>query len=120
MPSPVPHPSAGVAFTVNHRRPKSLPDWVPVDHPARAILERKTGTRRGRVDYQLIDREDYSPNIPVWESLLKTRLIGIGEVDHGHEQLFLASDGRCFGDSAVHDAFYYHAETLLRYQLMPL
>jgi hypothetical protein len=102
---------------VNDHLRDSFPDWVPTDHPARTILRRKAGKSQGRIDYKLLDRDDYSSCIPVWETLLGTRLIGIGEVDHGHEQLFLASDGRCFGESVVHDAFYYHAESLSLFQL---
>jgi hypothetical protein len=105
---------------VSRHHRTSFPDWVPLDHPARAILERKEGKHRGRIIFKLLNREDYSQNIPVWESVLESRLVGIGEVDHGHEQLFIASDGRCFGESAVHDAFYYHAASLLRFQFMQL
>jgi len=108
------------ALLVNDRRQDSLPDWVPANHPARAILRHKAGKRRCGIDYMLVDREDYSPDIPVWECLLGTRLIGIGEVDNGHAQLFIASDGRCFGSSIVHDAFYFHADTLLCFHFMGL
>lgn len=101
-------------------RRTSFPDWIPADHPARAVLTRKEGKRRGRVQYRLLDRDEYSSDIAIWESLLGTRLIGIGDVDHGHEELYIASDGRCFGESAVHDAFYYHADSLFQFQLMQL
>jgi hypothetical protein len=99
----------------------SLPDWIPLDHPARAVLTRRQGKRRGRIDYQPLEPDDYSPNIPVWESLLGIRLIGIGEFGDGYQLLFLGSDGRCFSEDIVdNDVFYYEAESLVQFQLMPL
>lgn len=98
----------------------SFPDWVPLDHPARAVLTQKQGKRRGRITYRLLERDEYSPNIPIWESLLGIRLIGIGEFSNGYELLFLASDGRCFSEDIVAgDVFCYQAESLLRFKLMP-
>lgn len=47
-----------------------------------------------------------------WQVLLGTRLIGIAEVHHAHGMLLMAADGRCFGMSYVHDAFYFEGETL--------
>jgi len=43
----------------------------------------------------------------VWSDLLGTRLIGVAEVHHGHGKLYVATGGRCFGRSCVHDAFYF-------------
>ena len=57
----------------------------------------------------------------MWESLLGIRLIGIGEFSNGYEFLFLASDGRCFSEDIVDgDVFCYQAESIIRFQLMPL
>jgi hypothetical protein len=100
-----------------HRDCALFPDWVPANHPARAILLHKAGKRRGGVTYKLIDREDYSENIPVWEALLQTTLIGIAEVDQGDALLFIASDGRCFGDCNISGDFFYLADSLFQFWL---
>jgi hypothetical protein len=98
-----------------------LPDWIPLDHPAHALLSRRQGKRRGRISYRPLDLDEYSPNIPTWESLLQVRLIGIGEFGHGYQLLFLASDGRCFSEDIVDgDVFYYEAKSLVQFHLMPL
>jgi hypothetical protein len=39
--------------------------------------------------------------------LLGTRLVGIADMHHGHGELYVATDGRCFGRSCMHDAFYF-------------
>ena len=99
----------------------SFPDWVPVDHPARTVLARNVDTRWGPVAYRLVERDEYSANIPVWETQLGTRLIAIGEFDRGYQLLFLASDGRCFSaDIVAADVFHYHAASLFRFHLMLL
>jgi hypothetical protein len=36
------------------------------------------------------------------------RLIGIAGVHNDHAELYIASDGRCFGSSNRHPAGYYH------------
>ena len=97
------------------RHTSILPDWVPDDHPARAILERYDGKSRGSIDFGLIGRDEMHDEVATWERLLGTRLIGVGLADHGHEQLYVAGDGRCFGSSEVHDAFYFHADTLKKH-----
>ncbi len=92
-----------------------LPDWVPDDHPAREILARYDGKARGSIEFGLIDRDDMHKDVATWEHLLATRLIGVGLEDHGHGQLYVASDGRCFGSSEVHEAFYFHADSLKKF-----
>ena len=75
----------------------------------------------GLLTYRLLDQDEYSPNIPVWEALLGTRLIGIGEFNGGDELLFLARDGRCFSEDTIDgDVFHYHADSLFRFHLMAL
>ena len=97
-----------------------FPSSVPLDHPARDILRKLNGKQRGRVEFLLLPERDYHEEIPLWNQLLDTSLVGIGLVAGGAEQLFVSSDGRCFGSSEVHDAFYYHADSLRRYMWMPL
>ncbi len=99
------------------RQRSRLPDWVPNDHPAHEILARYDGKTRGSIQFGLIDPNDVHEEIATWENLLGTRLIGVGLEDHGHAQFYVASDGRCFGSSEVHDAFYFHADSLKKFQL---
>ena len=44
--------------------------------------------------------------VSAWQDLLRTRLVGIASVHHVHADLLMASDGRCFGMSLIHDAFW--------------
>jgi hypothetical protein len=98
-----------------------IPDWIPHDHPARAVLAKRQGKRRGRINYRALDPDEYSSNIPTWESLLGVRLIGIGDFGNEYQLLFLASDGRCFSEDIVdNDVFYYEAESLVQFQLMTI
>ncbi len=70
------------------RDPEPDPDWPPIEglvfrslHPCPAVTE-------------------------VWGRLLDTRLIGIASVHNDHAELYIASDGRSFGSSNMHPAFY--------------
>ena len=92
-----------------------LPDWVPDDHPAQEILARYDGKTRGSIEFGLINPDDMHEEVATWQTLLGTRLIGLGLEDHGHAQLYVASDGRCFGSSEVHDAFFFHADSLKKF-----
>ena len=47
------------------------------------------------------------PILRVWEELLATQLVGVAEFCHAHGELYVDGDGRCFGQSCVHDAFYF-------------
>ncbi|MEQ6433711.1 SUKH-3 domain-containing protein [Comamonas sp. w2-DMI] len=48
----------------------------------------------------------------LWQDVLKTCLVQVAEVHHGHGLLLMAADGRCFGMSLVHDAFCFEGENL--------
>ena len=99
----------------------TFPNWVPSAHPARAVLMQQDGQSSGSIIYRLLAPDEYSRNIAVWEALLGTRLIGIGEFGGGYELLFLASDGRCFSEDIVDgDVFHYHAESLTHFEQMTL
>jgi SUKH-3 immunity protein len=94
---------------------------VPSDHPAYAILAEFAGLRVGHVGsggkecatsdvvFQLLWPDD---TIRVWDELLATRLIGVAEVHHAHEELFVDDHCRFFGASLIHDAFYFHGARL--------
>jgi SUKH-3 immunity protein len=90
---------------------------VPADHPAAEILaafggltitpDREAGEECAPDD--LVFRElwpDESITV-VWAKLLGTRLIGVADMQHAHGELYVAADGRCFGRSCIHDAFYF-------------
>jgi SUKH-3 immunity protein len=90
---------------------------VKTDHPACAILAEFDGLRVGQVGlggeecgtsdvaFQLLWPDD---TIRVWGQLLATQLIGVAEVHHAHEELFVDDHCRFFGASLIHDAFYFH------------
>jgi hypothetical protein len=90
---------------------------VPADHPAADILA-AFGGLAVRPDHgegeecapdDLVFRELRPVELitEVWASLLGTCLVGIAAVHRGHGELYIAVDGRCFGRSCVHDAFYF-------------
>jgi hypothetical protein len=96
VPASVPrdHPAWDVlasfgGLTILEQDPDLDPEWPPIEefvfralHPCPAITE-------------------------VWGGLLGTRLIGIADVHNAHGELYCAADGRCFGSSCMHPAFYF-------------
>ena len=48
--------------------------------------------------------------IEQWNQLLRTLLVGVGQFHHCHGELYVAADGRLFGRSTVHDAFYFEGD----------
>lgn len=91
-----------------------------MEHPSRVLLLKYWGRRCGSIDFKLLDRCFYPKEVLEWESLLQTTLVGVGKVDHGHGEFYVASDGRCFGLSCVHDAFYFYGDSFKKYRLMML
>jgi hypothetical protein len=90
---------------------------VPTDHPAAAILaafggltvtpDRNVGEECAPDDLVFGELYPDESITGVWARLLGTRLIGVAEVHHSHGELYVAADGRCFGRSCMHDAFYF-------------
>lgn len=122
---------------------------VPRNHPAFEILQSfgglvvqpaKKGVQCATNDigfqYLPCDEPPISPGclwdgnceIQCWEQILNTRLVSVGWVHRGHGELYVARDGRCFGKSQVHDAFYFEGDDfavamttlLLGYRSRPL
>ena len=93
---------------------------APKDHPAEPILAALSGLRVGqtgrgetcaRSDIAFFPLEhEPDDGIHEWSRLLGTVLVGLGEVHNAHGELWMASDGRCFGRSLVHKAFYFEGE----------
>jgi len=102
-------------------RSVAVPACVPAGHPACEVLAAYGGLiileREPAEDWEpsqeLVFRELHPyPEVAVlWGQLLQTRLVGIASVDNDHGEFYIASDGRCFGSSNMHDAFYFDGET---------
>jgi hypothetical protein len=93
-----------------------LSSAVPPDHPAVAILSNLGGLTVGvsgtgiecatsDIAFQELSLTDETRD--VWVGLLDTELVGIAQVCHGHGLLYVDSEGRCYGASQIHDAFYF-------------
>ena len=101
---------------------RRLAEQACPDHPALAALAQLGGLQVGDCgagaecatsDLHFVwladcetDDEVETLRAGVWQQLLHTRLVGIAHVHRGHADLLMASDGRCFGMSQVHDAFW--------------
>lgn len=90
---------------------------VPRDHPAAEILAEFGGLTVAPPEGldgeecpldDLVFRESHraDPMADGWENLLGTRLISVAEIHYGHAEWHVASDGRVFGRSRMHDAFW--------------
>jgi hypothetical protein len=88
---------------------------VPPDHPAVAILSNLGGLTVGTTGRGIecakndVAFQELSPDETgqIWAGLLHTELVGIAEVHHAHGLLYVDSEGKCYGASQIHDAFYY-------------
>ena len=95
--------------------PADLVSDCSSDHPALAMLANFGGLYIGKADRGLECAtsdvlfgwlgHDFDDETAMWETLLSTKLVGVGEVHNAHGALFVALDGRCFELSLVHDAF---------------
>lgn len=105
-----------------HRgRQVSISRSVPTNHPALAILatvggltvtpDRKVGEECAPNDLAFQELEPNRSISEVWNALLDTILVGVAEMHDGHAELYVAADGRCFGCSLVHDAFYFEGNS---------
>lgn len=98
-----------------------VPSSVPPDHPAAAVLaalggltiipDRDEGEEcaPNNLTFEALGSDDSITG--VWGELLGTRLVGVAQVEHGHGELYVAADGRCFGRSQMHDAFYFEGSS---------
>jgi hypothetical protein len=87
---------------------------VPREHPAWDVLSEfqhlhvgstGAGEECARGDVQFDLRAVSDPLAEAWQIELGTTLICIGEVHHGHSDLFISEEGRIFSSSIVHPAF---------------
>jgi hypothetical protein len=104
-------------------RQVTVSNAIPPSHPAAAVLSELGGlnavpiARKGvecapsSLSFQELDAY-INARVQPWNSLLRTELMGIAEVAGGHGLLYVAADGRCFGMSEIHDAFYYEGRSI--------
>lgn len=91
------------------------PGLCAADHPAWAVLAAFGNLKFIEGQWapdsepmeQLAIGAMYHSSLKTWSKLLRSQLVGIADVDNKHAELFLAADGRCFGLSSVHDAFWF-------------
>ena len=99
-------------------RAVALPAGVPVDHPAASLLATLSGLAVGRtgkgIECAASDiRFGFVPSRPdvsAWGDRLGTSLLGVAEYHNAHAELFVDTSSRCFGQSRIHDAFYFEGD----------
>lgn len=105
-------------------RSLDVPHNIPSDHPAFEVLKRYAKLTIGEcgkgievatsdIEFRFPESdnpEDYEKK-SIWEKLLNTKLISVAHVHQQHGELFVGSDGRCFGRSYIHDAMWLEGET---------
>ena len=95
----------------------SLSSALPQQHPAAPILaafggltvsqpEDTEGEECGLDDLAFCELFPDDTILRGWAGLLETRLVGIANIHHGHGEWYMAEDGRIFGRSCIHDAFW--------------
>lgn len=99
-----------------------VPDSVPRGHPAWDVLAAFGGLVI--LEYESHPDPDWPPIEEIafrslcpclhvtkhWSELLRSQLVGIAEHHNAHGELYIAADGRCFGSSSTHPAFYFVGE----------
>jgi hypothetical protein len=91
-------------------------------HPGAGILAALAGLHAGAAgpgrecptsDIKFCWLDDgFDGYIGLWEKLLKTTLVGVGEFDDGNGALYVAEDGRCFGLCLISEQFYFSGQHL--------
>ena len=105
-------------------REVEVPDFVPRTHPAWETLQSFGGLklmeRDCEPDEEPIEEfvfgafcSDDSVTAKKWSKLLKSALVKIARVHNDHAELYMDGTGRCFGNSLMHDAFYFHGESFV-------
>ena len=92
---------------------------IPPDHPAAAILTQLGGLQVGTAGpgQECATSDVAFRELPsnstrdLWTRLLRTELIGIAEVHNAHGELYIDREGRCYGASQIHDAFWFEGSS---------
>lgn len=100
-----------------------VPDFVPADHPAHAILSAFSGIALLERDCTKDDRPPIEelkfcpfPSTPrhirKWSARLRSPLVGIADECNCHAEIYVDKKGRCFSNSLIHNCFSFAGETL--------
>ncbi|MBL8820078.1 MAG: SUKH-3 domain-containing protein [Planctomyces sp.] len=93
-----------------------VPSFIPSEHPAAQVhcqfggltvwkCEAGIECATSDVVFRASPMDNGDDEVAVWQTLLDTTLVSIGDVHHGHGELFMSTDWRCFGRSNLHEAF---------------
>ena len=102
-----------------------LPDFVPPEHPATALLKQLAGLQVGTCDtgeecatsdmvigtYEHLHGDE---DFLAWQQRLGSTLVSIAEIHHGHGALLMDEQGRCYLLSIVHDALWLQGQTFVQ------
>ena len=103
-------------------RSVDVPESVPATHPAHTILRSFGGLSLfshdeefpddpiAEIDFGILSPDDKTA--ATWSRLLGSNVIGIGHVHNQHEKIYSDADGKIYGRSLVHDAFYLRGHSL--------
>jgi len=100
----------------------AVPAFVPDNHPAWQVLRQFGGLTVGTcgpgiecassdVVFRASEPDDRDDELSGWQQLLNTTLVSVADVCHGHGELFIDTNSRCFGRSYIHDAFYFEGDS---------
>ncbi len=100
----------------------AVPAFVPDDHPAWQVLAQFGGLAvgtcgpgiecaTGDVVFRASEPDGRDDEVSAWQQLLNTTLVSVGDVHHGHGELFIDTTSRCFGRSYIHEAFYFEGSS---------
>lgn len=92
--------------------------FVAKNHPASQVLAQFGGLTVGTcgpgiecsssdIVFGASKPDDGDDELTTWQELLKTRLVSIADVHHGHGELLIDMKSRCYGRSYIHEAFYF-------------
>jgi hypothetical protein len=98
-------------IATDYTRPNTSHPAAPVLASFAGLMVRPgitQGLECAAADMHFCEAENDDPVVREWADLLQTELIGVAECHDSHELLLIASDGRCFGFSYIHEAFYFY------------
>ncbi|VVP81483.1 SUKH-3 domain-containing protein [Pseudomonas fluorescens] len=102
-----------------------LPDFVPREHPAAALLEQLAGLTVGTcgtgedcatsdVAFGAFEHLYGDEDFLAWQQCLGSTLVNIAEIHHGHAALLMDEKGRCYAMSFIHDGFWLQGRTFVK------
>ncbi|POA46549.1 hypothetical protein C1893_19590 [Pseudomonas sp. MPR-ANC1] len=102
-----------------------LPDFVPPEHPAAALLGQLAGLQVGTcgrgedcatsdVAFGTFEYLHDSEDFLAWQQRLGSTLVSIAEIHHGHAALLMDEQQRCYVLSMIHDGFWLQGRTFVQ------